>query len=396
MAKIPNSLLFHFFALLIFLSCYYNSTLLYNYWRGISPVVVDDTYHSGDDLPLRQHQEQQEDQLTTVSQQLNNITTTVYNTSIAYVTYTHLTTLTPFEMLIFPSLETWHPTHTAPYYIVLSQQWKDKWDDLIQTNANFTKYASRMQPIFVDCPEGKFGDSPCCKQDRGLSTLLELVEEQFDFYVYMDDDVYIRHNYLQQLLSMVSPDEVVIFVGGLIRKRLGQSGYLKKQKRIYHCSEDDDMKYPWGQPVIYTKAAISLLRSGFAQEGIRRQCQEYNVTHDVGNAIFHFMYQLSFIYTPVAVFTGAYLGHFYGVHRINRGRIWERSTMNYVHKTYQRPKYQDLSFHNKTRYVSTGYHRTSNYHLYGEPSTWTDKWHTMPIPDCLGESNESVVKRIGS
>jgi hypothetical protein len=60
----------------------------------------------------------------------------------------------------------------------------------------------------------------------------------------------------------------------------------------YHCSDDAQFRYNWGQPVVYNRAAFELVIPGLQNDGLVKQCLEYEVTHDVGNAIFHWMYSI--------------------------------------------------------------------------------------------------------
>ena len=279
-------------------------------------------------------------------------------------------------------------------YVVLAKKWKSKYEDLLfganTTNTSiYTKYASRIEPIFVDCPEGYYGEAPCCKQDKGLT----MIQQSYDFYVYMDDDVYIRHDFLLSFLSLIPTEDMVVIVGSVESKRLGQTGYLRKQKRTYNCS--DEILYPWGQPAIYTHSTLQYIQNGLKHGGITKQCLEYGVLHDVGNALFHFMYQLDYIYLDVASFMGNFREELYGMHRIGRGggdaKGPGKETMYYVHQRFQIPRYAKEKWpkHKIRRFQSNEYQTTKTYKLYGEPSTWSDddQWHTMPIRDCMGENN---------
>ena len=308
-------------------------------------------------------------------------------TQIAYITFCHLASTERFETMIFPALSTWHPT-TVPYYVVLLERWRHKWNTLIQTNTNFTRYASRIQPLFVDCPEGKFGESPCCKQEKGLLDMLDSYR-QFDYYLFMDDDVYLRDDYLKEYLTTTSPDDVVVLVAGFPPKMLGHMGYLPQNEMQYYCvHKDENFKYPWGQPVIYTRAALRHVESGLRQGGLVKQCLEYNVTHDAGNALLHWMYQLDYIFLRVTSWADSFRNDFLGAHAIGRSSKYENDTsMEAVHRRYHQERFVAWpKKHVVKRFNTTGFQRTKTFKVSGDPTNWT-MWHTMLKKDCLGRSN---------
>ena len=65
--------------------------------------------------------------------------------------------------VILPATDLFIPPEDY-YYVVLANNWKDKYESVKNSD---TRY-SRIKPLFVDCPEGHFGESPCCKQEKGL------------------------------------------------------------------------------------------------------------------------------------------------------------------------------------------------------------------------------------
>ena len=48
---------------------------------------------------------------------------------------------------------------------------------------------------------------------------------------------------------------------------LGQFLYKRKYSP-YRCPEDDEYKYPWGQPAVYNRAALERILSGLQQNGL--------------------------------------------------------------------------------------------------------------------------------
>ena len=318
-----------------------------------------------------------------VNQSKHEETSNGVSARIAYIAFCHLKGTQRMENLIFASLETWHP-RDQPYFIVFTKSTKPIWENLVVTNGNFTKYQRAIQPVFVDCPEGRFGESPCCKQEKGLLGVLDQYGSDFDWFLFQDDDVYMRHEYLQLYLTPLNPLEVKILAPNNV-KPLGQTGYVMlPQQPAYHCERNDThYKYPWGMPVVYSKAALLHISNGLRQGGLVKQCMEFNVTHDVGNAVFHWMYTLPFLWWWVPdrahFFHNAFGAHAIG--RITRGN--NDTSMMAVHKGYMSPllKQPDPSEFTYRTGIMTGFRRTRTYEDYGDPANWT-QWHIFPVKDC--------------
>jgi Fringe-like len=172
--------------------------------------------------------------------------------TLFYVTFSHLKDFSRFETLVFPALDTFLQNDT--YIVVLSQIWETKYHtELCVFNQTYSTYCQRIRPIFVDCPEGYFGPSPCCKQEKGLLQISNL-HPNADWVVFMDDDVYLRSWHLRNFLSQFDPsDDVMLITAGGKRfsyRILGQAEYSPYP--LYHCSRNFNFSYPWGQPVIYS------------------------------------------------------------------------------------------------------------------------------------------------
>jgi hypothetical protein len=314
-------------------------------------------------------------------------TTTSIPPRIAYIAFCHLQGTQRMEDFIFSSVETWHP-RDRPYFVVFTASSKPIWDDYVVTNSNFTKYQARIQPLFVDCPEGKFGESPCCKQEKGLLAVLDQYGSSYDWFLFQDDDVYLRHEYLQSFVTPLNPNQVQILSAGMPAKRLGHMGYELKTKQTYVCSKNDEYTYPWGMPVLYSKAALLHVSNGFRQGGLVRQCVVFNITHDTGNAMFHWMYSLPSIWLRVPPAPGWLRDDFFGNHGIGRATEFKspnETTMFVLHRKYttllkfkRYPTNHIYAWHNVT-----GFRTTKTFKDYGDPAYWTE-WHTFPVDDCLG------------
>ena len=420
----------------------------------LDPALHNNNHHDGDDdhntsfahehskdvhlIPKPQQHQQHDKEAGTTTATGSTEATNARPTDgvVAFVTFVHLMDFSRFERFIFPALDTWlslqqtdNQTSTASssttaavlpsiYYVVLNRQWQNKYET--QLCPQYPQYCpSRIRPVYVDCPEGKFGASPCCKQEQGLAQLLH--STNYQFYAYHDDDVYFRTDHLVEYLTELHqtdlrPNRPFIITGGHFRanRYLGQQGYIqKKHERNYSCSVDDgNFTYHWGQPVLYPRHTLEYVAFGFRKGGLTKQCQEYQLTHDAGNAVFHWMYSLPelrirfFVYPTRSDLTS------FGTHGVSRfileGPTLRESRqqqqqlqqkqnqsvghvtkdMHSLHQKYHYDRYpfkkQDIRrWHNVT-----GFHQTETYRLYGDPSTWKKKWHTMPTSDCMGPQDQ--------
>lgn len=310
---------------------------------------------------------------------------------IAFITFSHLANLDSFQYLIQPSIELWLPPE-ASYFVVLSQKWETEYRQLCDSlppgfSASFCK---RIQPIFVDCPDAQWGHSPCCKQEEGLMKMHATYGNMYDWFLYGDDDNYIRTPVLQAFLGQLDPTETLIATsGGLMSETasLGKTGYMKEEAP-YNCSRTDENRmYPWGQPVIYSRAALQSIQHGLSLKGLTAECKAFDVTHDTGNAIFHYMHMLPEVRIGMAQrmffsydfmrWSGYDLVGFHGVKASNRSHH-KLLNMQQVHDGY---KTVNQTVPKAVYHRSTGFAATDVYRQFGDIATWTE-WHTFEPKHC--------------
>ena len=361
------------------------------------------------------------------------------NISIAFVTFSHLSNISQFEHTILASANTWVPSESM-YYVVLNQMWENKftqWKKQKIENFNSTQINStsatesivgihRIQPIYVDCPEGKFGESPCCKQEKGLVNFHKMhhYDEQsrkakYDWIFFADDDIYLvpiaLERYIRSLpyalpkqkeiiQSQLKNEEPLVLVQSF-PSFLGQFGY-KKLRSPYRCSQDEEYRYPLGLAVVYNRAALERILSGLQQNGLVKQCIEYGVTHDVGNALLHWMYSI-----PSLKFRFPNAKQ-----QLYEGKTWRfrEDSVGYhgagAHAALKMEWFHEMTRHNRKMVENMmkppfnpardayydwrnvhGFNQTATFGKYGDPGNWTE-WHTMPIFDCKIMSLETREK----
>lgn len=322
----------------------------------------------------------------------------------ALITFSHLSNATQFESTILEAMNTWVPSDST-YFVVLNTKWREVFDQWKKKQRQQQKaleaVVDRIQPIYVDCPEAKWGESPCCKQQKGLVEFhktYNTVEKNYDWIVYMDDDVYLQVNVLEayiRTLPIKMPDLKKytnqngdpMLITGSVPMRLGRAGYSRPPQAGYRCSRDEDFKYPWGQPAIYNQAALKMIIPGLELNGLVQQCLEYDVTHDVGNAIFHWMYSIPGTRIRSVNFKG------------DKPQWGFREDTIVYHGAGSSPKIPMTLFHEERtkhievpfaapiqyfgRFHPNGFQRTKTFQDFGSPKDWK-VWHTMPVTDCIG------------
>lgn len=328
---------------------------------------------------------------------------------IAFITFSHLIDFSRFEKYIFPALDTYLADDI--YHVVLRNEWKDKYYlELCNFNETYADYCKRVRPIFVNCPEAKFGESPCCKQEKGLLQILD-GPHRYDWYAYYDDDVYLRRRPLKSFLGQFSPSSVMLVTtGGRVARSLGQSSYLQNPK--YKCTTtNNNYTYPWGQPVFYTHGALTYISNGLRAGGLVKQCNEFEVTHDAGNAVLHWMFSIPEVRIRIFLFPNREDPKSFGSHGIEHltrerldgkrqppGQKPGRQQLNMsitpgmkeVHGKFLRMGYTEteVKWHNVT-----GFTQTSTYQRFGDSSTWGSEWHTMPVADCITPEEGTTQRR---
>lgn len=282
-------------------------------------------------------------------------------------------------MYILDALHTWLEGQVM--YYVLNNQWKDRYSEICSLPEHI-ETCKRIIPLWVDCPEGYYGESPCCKMEQGLAQMYQL-HTDYDFFCYQDDDMYIRTDYMEDFVAGLNASDAFC----LTSKPLSQLGKTFGPASEQHdCSTSLDYMYPRGQPVVYSKAALEQVVTGFALGSVTAQCKEFDVTHDVGNPIIHFMYMMPEVRLPTITNTVPESWNdndtdgILGVHGVGKPGVLNTTQMH-VHlkdRPYPQPPYQ-YHWHRPT-----GFMTTETYHLHGNASSWKYKWHTMPVSDCKG------------
>lgn len=307
---------------------------------------------------------------------------------VAYIIYGYLSNkkaVVRFHLFIKGALETWLEDNIL--YYVLNYQWKSRLDSICQAEG-YNDTCSRLIPIYVNCTEGHHGFSPCCKMEQGLLQILAN-HSHYDWYVYQDDDMYIKTRYMDQFLVPLSPQDEMVLTAKPARTLINSWG---KPQLHSNCSIDKNYLYPWGQPVVYSKAGLERIKNGLKFNAMTKICSSFGITHDVGNPIMHWMYMLPEVRLPgipdrdrPTWGSPGTPSPLIGVHGYGRNPINRNATA--LHNTFGKLTFPDPPYKYKW-HRPIGYMQTQTYHLHGNASDWTEEWYTIPVSDCKGPKHK--------
>jgi UDP-galactopyranose mutase len=195
--------------------------------------------------------------------------------------------------------------------------------------------------------------------------------------------MYFRTKYMEDYVAGLNSSDAFVLTAKPLRA-LGVT--FGQHEHRQNCSTSPDYMYPWGQPVVYSKAALEQVVTGFTLGSVTKQCKVFGVTHDVGNPLVHFMYMMPEVRLPpispsVPKSWGERSNELIGVHAVGRSSSALNTTQLHEQvkdRPYPQPPYQ-YQWHRPT-----GFMTTRTYHLHGNASSWKDEWRSMPVSDCKG------------
>lgn len=303
--------------------------------------------------------------------------------STAYVVYGHFST-DDFKTRVAESLKTW--LKDSKLYYVLNKKWKKDYEAFCASNKELSEICSRIIPIHVDCPPEESengGGSPCCKMDQGMTAMWRDYST-YDWYVYLDDDIYIRTAFMNDFLSGLSPSQPMI-----LTPETPQSLQVEEQRNCA-SNNDPDFLYPMGESVmVYSRAALEEMSKAFEMNAVSTQCLAFGhatSSYEKSNALVHWMYGVPHVRLPTI--SGAYHEHFHstfkmiGLHGASNKQLGRNKDIEEIHRHVQyrrHPKPPYAYQWHKPR----GFLKTKTYQEYGDIEDWTE-WHVLSPLECLG------------
>jgi len=163
------------------------------------------------------------------------------------------------------------------------------------------------------------------------------------WYIFQDDDLYVRVNALLAMLSQYDFRERIAFSGN--KNLRGFAPGMWKHLAACDSNRVCAFKFPWMQPAIYSRAALlsfrpalagaeSVLRGGprprrasrkhttpsaqaLAANGLTDECSAFGVSHDVGLGIFNWMHSVPTVLL-IKHIKGEYMTGSIEVHNVRR------------------------------------------------------------------------------
>lgn len=173
---------------------------------------------------------------------------------VAFITFSyvkHNDTHKLFNFLL-PAVDTWAAPSSnenirdmPSLYVIFSEVSREPFEDIcLHGHGNLSvlqrELCQRLHPIYVDCPETRAGEGPCCRQQKGLVSIIQSDYPLYDWYAFFDDDVYLRKEYVTALLAELQPSNfpMAAVPYSQVARPLG---WQKSRCGIGH----EEFAYPW-------------------------------------------------------------------------------------------------------------------------------------------------------
>ena len=309
-----------------------------------------------------------------------------------------------FETYVLGALKT-YLKNTVLFYIV-NVRAAIKVKELCEEKRN--KHAcERLIPITVACPGKDYGVSGCCQQDKGMAKIAQNYPD-FDWYIYLQDDIYFRLDYLSNFVrALPNPHEESLLLSASPFQPHGRQPFFMTQAQTMrgaltssNCSSSPNHVYPWGRPALmYSNAALQTVLPAYKRLAISQECNAFRVSANEASPIVHWMHQLPVAkLPPIAArawdhldtrlsiesdntFFRQYIAFRADVKRYNFTEMHthvqaaRREAKTADHKNFPTQPY-NYRFHRPT-----GFQDSDLFRNYGAVQKWTD-WHVFTPGDC--------------
>jgi len=178
---------------------------------------------------------------------------------------------------------------------------------------------------FRNCSNEYYGSKgPCCRCQESMRWALYR-EPELEWYVFQDDDMFVRVNALLAVLAAYAPGEPLAFSGG--KSLRGFAPGMWKELAACDSNAECTFKFPWMQPAVFSRAALRDFRLAVDANGLTYECDAFTVTHDVGLGILNWMAR-----TPTVLLKQSFVGDGQGK---KRGR--KRARTSQLQRLLSRP-----------------------------------------------------------
>eukprot|EP00523_Entomoneis_sp_CCMP467_P003797 CAMPEP_0168759520 /NCGR_PEP_ID=MMETSP0724-20121128/22269_1 /TAXON_ID=265536 /ORGANISM="Amphiprora sp., Strain CCMP467" /LENGTH=217 /DNA_ID=CAMNT_0008808453 /DNA_START=16 /DNA_END=666 /DNA_ORIENTATION=+ len=195
-----------------------------------------------------------------------------------------------FEKYVIGALKTYLKSSVL-FYIVNTRA-KRIIQDICDSTPENQEACSRMIPVYVACPTREYGISTCCYQDKGLAALYKQYPD-FQYYVYHQDDLYFRTDYLKNYVEDLQkeqdldPKELPYLLSASPFRSHGQvvpeppftpERLKAAREQRNNCSYAPQHIYPWGRPALmYSNAALKEVVPAYRKLAISKECIAFSV-----------------------------------------------------------------------------------------------------------------------
>jgi Fringe-like len=298
-----------------------------------------------------------------------------------------------FKERVVESLKTWLAAYRILYY-VFDMKFQGEFEAVCQSNKELAAICQQVIPIHINCPTEESPDSSngdCCRHDQGMAAMYRDYPS-YDWYVYLDDDIYIRTAFMEDYLSGFSPVKRLVLTDQSPQPLLGVV-----DSKANNCSIDSDFLYPKGETaIVYSNAALRTIAPGFEMNAVSTQCSAMMASnnHDAAtsspsyqtaSALVHWMYSLPHVRLPLI--SGAVQQDFHGatfkmigLHGAGNQKLSGSDALEiHKHVRYRRhpkPPYE-YEWHRPN-----GFLQTSAHSKYGDVTEWTE-FHALSPLECL-------------
>ena len=130
---------------------------------------------------------------------------------------------------------------------------------------------------FMSCSSGYFGPGPTCRCEESLRYFQHYLEN-LRWFIFQDDDVYLRPIPLQQMLSCVSQNTAAPVA--IVSAKFTRGLYFSKEWDRIDNKMCSYYQFPYAQPAILNFEAVRALDSLVKCNGLSRLRNKWRGTHD--------------------------------------------------------------------------------------------------------------------
>jgi len=145
------------------------------------------------------------------------------------------------------------------------------------------------------CTGEYFGSGPTCRAQEVMLAYLHVPAfRQSKYFIFIDDDVYIRPHAMLRFLSVTQtmaapPPSDTAF---LVNRNVRGFGYARRKVVGHNCSNPDVHGFYFAQPAVLTRAAVERMGPSLQRRGMDRLQRYWGGSHDAILGMFIYLHRL--------------------------------------------------------------------------------------------------------